>query len=148
MNLISVLPHLNAFLNSTSGILLVIGYALIRQRRIAAHRVVMLTAFITSSLFLISYLIYHFSLAYYYHRGPTPFTGQGIMRPIYFTILITHTILAVVVAPFILVTLFRALRGKFNLHKRIARWTFPIWLYVSVTGVIVYLLLYQIYPAR
>jgi uncharacterized membrane protein YozB (DUF420 family) len=148
MNLISVLPHVNAFLNSLSGVLLVTGYILIRRRQLTAHRAVMLSAFTTSSLFLLSYLVYHFSLAYLYHQGPTRFTGAGVMRPIYFTVLISHTILAVVIAPFILVTLSRALRGKFSLHKRLARWTFPVWLYVSVTGVFVYLMLYQFYPAR
>lgn len=138
---ISYLPHLNAILNSTSAILLIAGYRFIRNRRINAHRNCQLTALTTSTLFLISYLTYH-----YYH-GTTRFLGQGIVRPLYFTILITHTILAVVIVPLILLTLYRAVRLDFVRHRRIARWTLPLWLYVSVTGVIVYLMLYQIYPS-
>jgi putative membrane protein len=139
-NYISYLPHVNAILNSTSAILLIAGYSFIRKGRINAHRNCQLTAFTTSALFLISYLTYH-----YYH-GATRFPGQGIVRPIYFTILLTHTILAVVIVPMILLTLYRAARQDFMRHRRIARWTLPLWLYVSVTGVIVYLMLYQIYP--
>lgn len=142
MDFISGLPHLNAILNATSGVLLITGYLLIRRRRIIAHRNCQIAALITSTIFLASYLTYH-----YYH-GSTRFTGQGIIRPIYFTILLTHTVLAVVIVPFIMVTLYRALRGDFNRHRRVARWTLPAWLYVSVTGVIVYLMLYQIYPSR
>ena len=138
---ISYLPHVNAILNSTSAILLVTGYSFIRNGRVNAHRNCQLTAFATSTLFLISYLTYH-----YYH-GSTRFTGQGIVRPLYFAILLTHTILAVVIVPLILLTLYRAARQDFARHRRIARWTLPLWLYVSVTGVIVYLMLYQIYPS-
>lgn len=137
---ISYLPHVNAILNSTSAILLIAGYRLIRKGRINAHRNCQLTAFTTSALFLISYLTYH-----YYH-GATRFPAQGIVRTLYFTILITHTILAVVIVPMILLTLYRAARMDFIRHRRIARWTLPLWLYVSVTGVIVYLMLYHLYP--
>lgn len=136
------LPHLNAILNTTSALLLLSGFRFIRLGRIRAHRNCQVTAVVTSALFLISYLTYH-----YYH-GATRFAGQGIVRPVYFTILITHTILAVVIVPLIIVTLYRAVRGDFISHRRIARWTLPLWLYVSVTGVVVYLMLYQIYPAR
>ncbi|MEP6568665.1 MAG: DUF420 domain-containing protein [Acidobacteriota bacterium] len=138
---ISYLPHLNAILNSTSALLLLAGFRFIRSGRIQAHRNCQVTAVVTSALFLVSYLTYH-----YYH-GATKFPGQGPARPIYFTILITHTILAVVIVPLILVTLYRAARGDFIRHRRIARWTLPLWLYVSVTGVIVYLMLYHIYPS-
>jgi uncharacterized membrane protein YozB (DUF420 family) len=136
------LPHLNAILNTTSALLLLAGFRFIRLGRIQAHRNCQITAVVTSTLFLISYLTYH-----YYH-GATRFAGQGLVRPVYFTILITHTTLAVVIVPLIIVTLYRAARGDFIRHRRIARWTLPLWLYVSVTGVIVYLMLYQIYPAR
>ncbi len=136
------LPHLNAVLNTTSALLLLAGFRFIRHGQIQSHRNCQITAVTTSTLFLISYLTYH-----YYH-GATRFAGQGIVRPLYFTILITHTILAVVIVPLIIVTLYRAARGDFIRHHRIARWTLPLWLYVSVTGVIVYLMLYQIYPAR
>ena len=138
---ISALPHFNALLNTTSALLLITGWRFIRAGRIEAHRNCQVTALCTSTLFLISYLTYH-----YYH-GATKFTGQGIVRPLYFAILLTHTILAVVIVPLILVTFYRALRRDFIRHRRIARWTLPLWLYVSVTGVIVYLMLYQIYPS-
>ncbi len=139
---ISLLPHVNAILNSTSALLLLAGFRFIRLGRVQSHRNCQVTAVVTSSLFLISYLTYH-----YYH-GATRFAGQGIVRPFYFIVLTTHTILAVVIVPLILITLYRAARGDFIRHRRIARWTLPLWLYVSVTGVIVYLMLYQIYPAR
>ena len=108
----------------------------------------MLSASIVSALFLVSYVAYHSLRSYYFGLGPTTFTGEGIVRPIYLTILMSHTILAALVAPFVLVTLWRALRGRFDAHKRIARLVYPVWLYVSVTGVIVYLMLYQLYPAK
>jgi uncharacterized membrane protein YozB (DUF420 family) len=139
---ISFLPHVNAILNSTSALLLLAGFSFIRRGRIQSHRNCQVAAVVTSSLFLISYLTYH-----YYH-GATRFAGQGLVRPLYFIILTTHTILAVVIVPLILVTLYRAARGDFVRHRRIARWTLPLWLYVSVTGVIVYLMLYQIYPSQ
>jgi uncharacterized membrane protein YozB (DUF420 family) len=139
---IPFLPHFNALLNTTSALLLLAGFRFIRLRRIQAHRNCQVTAVLTSTLFLISYLTYH-----YYH-GATRFAGQGLVRPVYFAILITHTILAVVIVPLIIVTLYRAVRRDFLRHRRIARWTLPLWLYVSVTGVIVYLMLYHIYPSR
>lgn len=107
----------------------------------------MLLAFGASVLFLISYLTYHFGLAYYLHRGPTRFAGPYWFRPIYLGILLSHTVLAVVIVPLALITLIRALRERFIAHKRIARWTWPLWMYVSFTGVVIYLLLYQIFPA-
>ena len=137
---ISYLPHLNALLNSTSATFLIAGYVFIRLGRINAHRNCQITAVVTSTVFLISYLTYH-----YYH-GDTPFPGQGIVRPFYFVILITHVILAIAIVPLVLVTLYRAARRDFIRHRRIARWTLPLWLYVSVTGVIVYLMLYHLYP--
>lgn len=136
---ISYLPHLNAILNSTSAVLLIAGYNFIKAGRVDAHRNCQLSALLTSIVFLASYLTYHF-----YH-GATRFPGQGIVRPVYFAILFTHTVLAVVIVPLILVTLYRAVRLDFVRHRRIARWTLPLWLYVSVTGVIVYLMLYHMY---
>ncbi len=134
------LPHLNAVLNSLSAVFLIVGYYFIRRGRISAHRACMIGALSSSILFLVSYLIYHFVF-----HGLTRFTGQGIIRPIYFTILLTHTVLAVVIVPFVLVTVWRAARRDFARHRKIARWTLPMWLYVSVTGVVVYLILYQLY---
>ena len=131
------LPAVNATLNGISGVLLVIGYALMRARRIEQHRRVMLAAFATSSLFLVCYLIYHAQV------GSVRFTRQGFVRPLYFTILITHVTLAAVTLPLAIITLSRGLRGHYPRHRAIARWTLPIWLYVSVTGVLVYVLLYQ-----
>ena len=145
---IFTLPHVNALLNSTSSLFLITGYILIRRRRIEAHRRMMIAAFVASIIFLISYLTYHSLLAYYLGLGPTKFRGEGFIRPVYFFILITHTILAIVIVPFVIVTLRRGLKRQDARHRRIARWTFPLWLYVSVTGVIVYLMLYQIYPSR
>jgi putative membrane protein len=138
---ISYLPHVNACLNATSAVLLIAGYSFIRARNIVAHRACQIAAFVVSLLFLTSYLVYH------YNHGSTRFQGTGIVRPIYFTILTTHTILAVVIVPLILITFYRALRQDFARHRRIARITLPLWLYVSITGVIVYLMLYQIYPS-
>jgi len=134
------LPAVNATLNGISAVLLVIGYALIRRRRIEPHRRVMIAAFATSTLFLICYVIYHANV------GSKPFTGQGTVRRVYFVILITHIVLAAFVPPLALVTLVRGLRARYDTHARLARWTLPIWLYVSVTGVIVYVMLYQLYP--
>ncbi|MBO0801064.1 MAG: DUF420 domain-containing protein [Blastocatellia bacterium] len=139
---ISDLPTLNAILNSVSAVLLSTGYVFIRRKRIQAHRSCMIGAFITSTLFLISYLVYH------YHHGATRFPGEGIVRYLYFTILSTHTILAAAIVPLILITFSRAFRRRFDRHRKIARWTLPLWLYVSVTGVIVYLMLYHLFPAR
>lgn len=131
------LPAVNATLNAISGILLLIGWLLIRARRRDAHRLVMLGAFATSTVFLVCYLVYHAQV------GSVPFTRQGWVRPVYFTILITHIILAAVTLPLAFITLFRALRLNFARHRAIARWTLPIWGYVSVTGVLVYVLLYH-----
>jgi len=131
------LPAVNATLNAISGILLVIGYLLIRARRIEQHRRVMLAAFATSSLFLICYLVYHAQV------GSVRFTRQGFVRPLYFTILVTHVTLAAATLPLAIITLSRGLKARYARHRAIARWTFPIWLYVSVTGVLVYVLLYQ-----
>jgi putative membrane protein len=131
------LPALNAILNGVAGILLAIGWLLIRARRIAAHRAIMIAAFVTSSLFLISYVLYHAQV------GSVRFTREGFVRPVYYAILITHVTLAATVPPLAIITLVRALRGRFARHRAIARWTFPIWMYVSVTGVLVYVLLYQ-----
>ena len=139
---LSVLPHLNAILNASSAALLTTGYFFIRRKRISAHRNCQVTALVTSALFLVSYIVYH------YHHGATRFEGQGIVRPIYFTLLFTHTVLAGVIVPFVLITAYRAARGRFRQHKRIARWTLPMWLYVSVTGVVVYLMLYHLYRAH
>lgn len=131
------LPAVNATLNALSGLLLLAGYLLIRARRIEAHRRCMLAAFATSALFLACYLVYH------YEVGSVPFTRQGIVRPLYYSILITHVVLAAAVPPLALVTLSRGLQARYAKHRAIARWTLPIWLYVSVTGVLVYVLLYQ-----
>ena len=131
------LPAVNASLNALSGILLLVGYALIRARRIEPHRRCMMAAFATSTVFLVCYLVYHAQV------GSVPFTREGLVRPVYFTILVTHVILATAVVPLALVTLSRGLQARFPQHVRVARWTFPIWLYVSVTGVLVYVLLYQ-----
>ncbi len=135
---LSSLPTLNAVLNSTSAILLTTGYVLIRRRRVTQHRVCMLAAFTSSTLFLISYLVYHANV------GSVAFTGQGSVRVIYLSILISHVVLAVMILPLALVTLTHALRGRFDRHRRIARWTLPVWLYVSVTGVVVYVMLYRL----
>jgi uncharacterized membrane protein YozB (DUF420 family) len=134
---LSDLPLLNASLNATAGVLLVIGFALIRRGRIRQHRAVMIAACAVSALFLASYVIYHANV------GSKPFQGRGPIRVVYFSILITHVLLAAAVLPLALITLSRGLRSRFDRHVAIARWTFPIWLYVSVTGVIVYLMLYQ-----
>ena len=132
------LPTLNAVLNSISGALLVAGYVFVRSGNVRAHRACMLAAFGVSTLFLVSYLIYHAEV------GSVRYTGQGWARPVYFTILITHIILAAAIVPMVIMTLSRGLRGQIERHRKIARWTFPLWLYVSVTGVIVYAMLYGI----
>lgn len=134
------LPAVNAALNGTCTVLLLIGYVLIRKRKIDAHRVVMVAAFVVSAIFLASYLTYHAL------HGSTRFTHTGVVRYVYFVTLLTHVVLAAVNLPMVLITLYRAARQQFDKHRRIARWTFPIWLYVSVTGVIVYFMLYQWFP--
>ena len=131
------LPAVNAALNALSGILLIVGYVFIRARWINWHRRCMIAAFVTSSVFLVCYVIYHAQV------GSVRFTRQGFVRPLYFSILITHVTLAATVVPLAVMTLLRGLRAQYPRHRAIARWTFPVWLYVSVTGVLVYVLLYQ-----
>jgi uncharacterized membrane protein YozB (DUF420 family) len=138
---ISYLPHVNACLNGTSAVLLFSGYLFIRSGNVAAHRTCQVSALLVSILFLASYLTYHFN------HGTTRFQGTGLARPIYFTVLTSHTILAIVIVPLVALTFYRAFRRDFIRHRRIARITLPLWLYVSITGVIVYLMLYQIYPS-
>jgi uncharacterized membrane protein YozB (DUF420 family) len=142
------LPVVNATLNGLSAIFLAAGYVRIRQGRPDEHRRFMIAAFVASVLFLICYITYHSYVAYVLHRGPTRFVEPAWFRPIYLLILLTHTLLAVVILPLVLLTLSRGLRGRFDTHRRIARWTWPLWMYVSVTGVVIYLLLYQIFPQR
>lgn len=132
------LPALNAFLNSGSFALLLSGFFFIKRGKIAAHKRCMIATFTVSVLFLISYLVYH------YQAGSVRFTKEGWIRPVYFTILISHTLLAMAVPPLAAVTLFRALKERFARHKQIARWTLPVWMYVSVTGVVIYWMLYQL----
>jgi uncharacterized membrane protein YozB (DUF420 family) len=133
----SIFPAINATLNGASAVLLLIGRNFIKRGRMATHRAFMIAAVTTSTLFLISYLYYHA------HVGSVRFQGQGWTRPVYFTILISHTILAAAIVPLVIITLSRALRGRFDRHRAIARWTFPLWLYVSVTGVVIYFMLYH-----
>ena len=136
---IALLPHLNATLNGTSAVFLVSGYLLIRRGHETAHKRCMIAALICSAAFLTSYVVYHL------HAGSRPFEGMGFVRVIYFAILITHVVLAAAILPLVIMTATRGLRSQFDRHVRIARWTLPLWLYVSVTGVIVYLMLYQLY---
>lgn len=131
------LPLLNALLNTTSSVFLAFGYYFIRKKRKLLHKRMMIAAVITSALFLISYLIYH------YNVGSVRYQGGGVLRTVYFTILISHTVLAITVPPLAIITVVRALRERFDKHKRIARWTLPIWFYVSLTGVAVYVMLYR-----
>jgi uncharacterized membrane protein YozB (DUF420 family) len=135
------LPTLNAILNSTSAAAILAGYWFIRRGRRNAHRACMLTALAASTLFLASYLYYHSQV------GSVAFQGRGWIRPVYFTILLSHTVLAAAIVPLVLITVTRAWREQFDRHRRIARWTFPIWLYVSLTGVVIYFLLYHLYPS-
>lgn len=139
-DVVHVLPTINATLNGLSAVLLTAGFVCIKRKNIAAHRVCMVSAFTTSVIFLICYLTYHFL------GGFTRFVNPAWFRPWYLLLLGTHTFLAVVIVPLILITLNRALKQRFELHKKIARWTWPLWMYVSVTGVIVYLILYVIFP--
>ena len=140
---ISDLPVVNASLNALSTVFLTLGFIFIKRQQKIAHRNCMIAAFATSTVFLACYLTYHFNVV-----AVTKFQGQGMVRPIYFLILITHIILAVVIVPLILVTLNRARKQQWEAHKKIARWTWPLWMYVSVTGVIVYMMLYQWFPAK
>ncbi|MFW2438339.1 MAG: DUF420 domain-containing protein [Arenicellales bacterium] len=137
--IIPYLPHFQAILNTLSAILLGTGYYFIRSQNRSAHRLCMMSAFLISTVFLISYLTYHAKVGY------MPFTGQGSIRPFYFTMLASHVILAAVMVPMVLATVTYALLGNFNKHPRIARWTLPVWLYVSVTGVLIYILGFHIY---
>lgn len=138
----SIFPALNAGLNGASAIMIATGRVFICRQKVRLHRACMIIAVATSSLFLISYLYYHA------HVGSVHFPGQGWVRPVYFTILISHTLLAAAVVPLVLISLNYGLREKFDRHRRIVRWAFPVWLYVSVTGVVVYVMLYQIYGAH
>ncbi len=145
---ISDLPAVNASLNALSTVFLTLGYIFIKQQKRDAHRNCMIAACITSTVFLICYLVYHYLLRKTTGQSGTPFQGQGIARPIYFFILITHIILAVVIVPLVLMSLSRGLKQRWEAHKKISRWTWPLWMYVSVTGVLVYLMLYQWFPAK
>jgi uncharacterized membrane protein YozB (DUF420 family) len=135
----TILPAVNASLNALSAVLLTTGWRFIRRRAIPQHRACMLSALATSVLFLTSYVVYHAKV------GSVPFPGRGAVRTVYFVILITHVILAATIVPLALITLSRALAKRFDKHRRIARWTLPIWLYVSVTGVVIYVMLYKLY---
>jgi uncharacterized membrane protein YozB (DUF420 family) len=139
---LSIFPALNATLNGASAVLITTGHVLISRKRVSLHRACMIAAVFTSTLFLASYLYYHA------HVGSVRFPGQGWIRPVYFTLLISHTVLAAAVVPLVLLALVAGLRGRFERHRRVARWAFPIWLYVSVTGVMVYIILYQVYGAH
>lgn len=136
---LGALPTVNAVLNGTSAILLVSGYLAIRRRQVRVHRACMVAAFVSSVCFLVSYLTYHAQV------GASRFAGQGWIRPVYFTLLGTHTVLAALIPPLAIVTLTLARRGRFRRHARLARWTLPTWLYVSVTGVVIYVMLYHVY---
>ena len=138
---VAFLPAVNAALNGASALLLTAGYLFIRHKKIKAHRACMLGAFGLSALFLISYLTYHFQ------AGATPFPGQGWSRPVYYSILVSHVFLAATMVPLVLSTLHRALKRRYVVHRRLARRTLPLWLYVSVTGVLIYLMLYQLFDA-
>ena len=140
ITLIGVLPHVNAVLNTVSTILLIIGFSLIRKGDRVAHKKVMLSALVVSSVFLVCYLIYHFTAPVFVYRGPE------WSRPIYFALLISHVVLATVVTPMVAVTAWRALHGDFVRHRALARWTLPVWLYVTVTGVVIYAILYHLTP--
>lgn len=141
-------PALNATLNGASAILVTVGYFMIRRKRILAHKACMLGATATSAIFLVSYVLYHYRL-YVAGQGPVHFPGTGAPRYAYLTMLATHTVLAIIIVPLVILSLVRALRSNFPAHKRIARWTLPLWAYVSVTGVLIYVVLYQVYlPPR
>jgi uncharacterized membrane protein YozB (DUF420 family) len=140
METASLLPHVNAALNAASTVLILTGFLLVRSGRRAAHRKVMLAALAVSAAFLVSYLVYHFTAPIFV------FPGAGLARVAYYVILVTHVLLAALVTPLVIVTALRALRGNFDRHRRLARWTLPIWLYVTVTGVVIYWMLYHAYP--
>jgi uncharacterized membrane protein YozB (DUF420 family) len=136
----STLPHLNAALNATSFVFLALGFYFVRRGNIKGHVACMVSALSVSVLFLVSYVIYH------YNYGSVRFTGRGFVRTLYLTILLTHVVLAIVIVPLVVLTVRRALRRDFARHRKIARWTYPLWVYVSLTGVVVYLMLYRLYP--
>jgi uncharacterized membrane protein YozB (DUF420 family) len=136
----SILPHVNASLNAASFFLLLLGLFFILRRNVRAHFACMVGALLVSGAFLVSYLVYH------YNYGSVRFTGQGGIRYFYFFVLVTHILLAAAIVPLVILTVARAARGEFARHRRVARWTYPLWLYVSVTGVIVYLMLYRLFP--
>jgi len=140
---IADLPAVNATLNGLAALLVAGGYAAVRTRRIALHKALMLCGVAASALFLACYLTYHVHRTYVTGLGPTRFTGAGAWRPVYFALLLSHTVLAAATVPLVLVTAWRGLRGRIDRHRRIARWTLPIWLYVSVTGVLIYFMLYH-----
>jgi putative membrane protein len=140
------LPVVNAALNGLSALFLTAGYWFIRRKNQRAHRACMMAAFGASTLFLACYITYHTYIAYVLHRGPTLFKNPAWFRPIYLGILLTHTVLAVVIVPLALTSLYLGLKGRFELHRKVSRWTWPLWMYVSVTGVLIYLFLYQIFP--
>ena len=139
MDTASTLPHLNAFLNSVTIVLLITAFVLIRRRNVAAHRATMLAAIGVSAVFLASYLVYHFSAPIFVFRG------EGLVRPIYYAFLISHVVLAILATPMILMTAWRGLHRADARHRALARWTWPLWMYVSVSGVMVYWLLYHVY---
>ncbi len=148
MDLLQIFPHVNATLNASSGVLLLFGLYFVLTKQVHKHRACMLAASCVSAFFLACYVTYHILRTNVYGLGPSKFTGDGIIRPVYFTILTSHTILATLVTPFVLVTLYRGLKGKYESHKRLARYVYPVWLYVSVTGVVVYVMLYHLFPNR
>ncbi|MGD9589582.1 MAG: DUF420 domain-containing protein [Pyrinomonadaceae bacterium] len=148
MELLKIFPHLNAGLNALSGVFLLFGIVFILRKKVAVHRLCMLSASSISAVFLVSYVTHHIIRTSIFGLGPTRFTGEGLARPVYFTILTSHTVLAAAVAPFVLITLWRALKGRFDAHRRLARLVYPIWLYVSLTGVAVYLMLYHFFPSQ
>ena len=145
---LSLLPAVNASLNGLSACLLVAGWLCIRRRHIVAHRACMLSAFVSSTIFLTCYIYYHYSMKKLHGAAHTTFLEPAWFRPVYLAILFTHLVGAFAIVPLVLMTLIRALRQRFDQHRRIARWTLPIWLYVSVTGVLIYFLLYKIFPQR
>jgi len=139
----AIFPVIDATMNGTSAVLLYVGHGFIKRGRMAAHRALMIAAFVSSCLFLTSYLYYHISLYLKGGSASVHFQGQGWVRPVYFSILISHTILAAAIVPLVIITLSRALRERYDRHRAIARWTYPLWLYVSVTGVVIYFMLYH-----
>ena len=142
------LPLVNACLNGLSTVLLTLGYIFIKREQRDAHRNCMIAAFVTSSIFLVCYVTYHVGMQRQYGSAHTKFVDPAWFRPIYLTLLLTHVLLAIAIVPLILLTLSRAFKQRFELHKKIARWTWPLWMYVSVTGVVIYLLLYHMYPQK